>query len=417
MRRTNWLVASVVFMSAVACGSDESDSGGTGGVGGFTGGTGGSGGCPTGQTLCGSTCVDLQINPSHCGACTTACRTGETCTGGNCTCQAGLDDCGSGCVDLQSDGAHCGACDTACGAGRVCSAGVCSLTCGTGLVPCGTSCVDLQTNGQNCGSCAAACPAAQSCQAGSCSCLPGQTLCGSTCVNTATDNANCGSCGHQCAGGETCSSGTCSGGTGGTGGATGGTGGATGGTGGATGGTGGSIGEFGFEFRLPQTHTLTCTDPSGYSFDRSCPDGDWLCTFEDGTVQGYIYVQATLASFNQYCSPIMNTVLAQISIGGQISTLSGAQYDWGGNHHNDSIAFDYGGRHYRYSHSSLGYGYRACQSMDCMQTYQSDGLTLVEDGCTMQRTLPVVCVAIGADGTAPALVDTFSPCPGDPNYP
>jgi hypothetical protein len=192
----------------------------------------------------------------------------------------------------------------------------------------------------------------------------------------------------------------------------------TGGTGGSTGGTGGGIGEFGFELRVPQTHTLTCTGPDFPSgFDMDIPDKDWLCTFEDGTVQGYIYVRATPASLSQYCAPIMNTVLAQISIGGQVSTLSSARYDWGGNHNNDSIAFDYGGQHYRYYHSSIGFGYRACQAMDCMQTYQGDGVTLVEDGCTMQRTQPVVCVAIGADGTAPALVDTFSPCPGDPNYP
>ncbi len=142
-------------------------------------------------------------------------------------------------------------------------------------------------------------------------------------------------------------------------------------------------------------------------------DLDWLCTFEDDGVQGYIYVQTTPVDINLFCVPSMSVVQAEISIDGQVEPLQNASYDYGGNHANDFLNFDYGGKSYEYNHSSLGYGGRSCQPMDC--TRVDDGQA-VEDGCTMDRTLPVVCVAIEPDGTHADLVDTFAPCPGDPNY-
>lgn len=53
--------------------------------------------------------------------------------------------------------------------------------------------------------------------------------------------------------------------------------------------------------------------------------------------------------------------------------------------------------------------------MDCLQLLEGGGL-VTEDGCTKERTLPVTCVQVADDGTVPELVDTFAPCPGDPNY-
>jgi hypothetical protein len=95
-----------------------------------------------------------------------------------------------------------------------------------------------------------------------------------------------------------------------------------------------------------------------------------------------------------------------------VTPLVGPRYDYGGNHRDDSFDLDYAGIHYVYGHSSLGYNWRPCQPMDCLQSYRSDGttLTLIENGCTKDRTLPIVCVSIGADGTARQLVDEFSPC-------
>ena len=207
-------------------------------------------------------------------------------------------------------------------------------------------------------------------------------------------------------------------GTGGGNGATGGDAG-DGGTGGSTGGTGGSggsggTGEFGFEFRLPETHAFWCVNPD-FPDGREVegPDSDWLCTFSDGGVQGYIYVQSTPTDIHQLCTPIFTTVQAQISIDGEVWALQDAQYDWGGNHHNDSLVFEYNGKSYEYYHSSFGSGWRACHPMDCMRV--DDGQTL-DDGCTTERTRPVICVQIQEDGSHDELVDTFEPCPGDPNY-
>lgn len=40
--------------------------------------------CPNGQTLCGTECLDLNTDPSHCGTCTNVCGSGQACAGGTC---------------------------------------------------------------------------------------------------------------------------------------------------------------------------------------------------------------------------------------------------------------------------------------------------------------------------------------------
>ncbi len=235
---------------AVACSSygySDADSGGTGTLGGQGTGALGAGSstgggpaptCATGLAQCGTECVDVRSNSSHCHACNTACAVGQSCVDGQCTCQAGLTLCSGACVDLQSNGSNCGACDTRCETGQLCSAGVCGATCTVvGQTACGTSCVDLTSNTLNCGACDAPCGTGQLCTNGTCTCPTGLTPCGGTCVDTTANVDNCGACGITCETGQVCQSGTClfGTGTGGTGGA--GTGGA--GTGGAgTGGTG-----------------------------------------------------------------------------------------------------------------------------------------------------------------------------------
>ena len=51
--------------------------------GGVEGDAGGLRACPA-ASLCAGACVDLRADPAHCGACTTACATGQICTGGTC---------------------------------------------------------------------------------------------------------------------------------------------------------------------------------------------------------------------------------------------------------------------------------------------------------------------------------------------
>jgi hypothetical protein len=162
---------------------------------------------------------------------------------------------------------------------------------------------------------------------------------------------------------------------------------------------------------------LTCTGGGigGGSSVEDFSDVDWVCTYDYDGEQGHLYVQSTPVScvWMMSAQATYETQSAQVSIDGQLHPLENAQYFWGGNHRNDYLTFEYDGRSYDYNHSSFGSGWRACQNMDCMTVDDHGDL---DDGCTVDRTLPVICVKIESDGTHAPLVDTFEPCPGDPNY-
>ena len=205
-----------------------------------------------------------------------------------------------------------------------------------------------------------------------------------------------------------------SGGSGGAGGAGGQIVGGSGGEGGQGGAGGqGVIDEYGFELRVPPTVTVPCEgfDCNGATADL--PAIDYVCTFvvED-------YVAAAYFQFDPLLSgefyPEYQPVGAWLSVDNALTEIT-ATYDYGGRHHNDEITAQIDGMTWRFAHSSYGFGFRACQPMDCLQ--QVDAGAVVQDGCTVDRTLPIVCAPVEADGTHPPLSDTFAPCNGDPNYP
>jgi len=172
--------------------------------------------------------------------------------------------------------------------------------------------------------------------------------------------------------------------------------------------------DFGFIMRVPQAHTLQCKEPLGGYTNHDWSDTDWICTFVHGTISGYIYIQDTPTSCKYTglgFSPTFTTGTAVINVGGKITPLTSAVYDWGGGHHNDYLTFLYSQKSYKYYHSSFGPGMRKCQPMDCMQVYQPSG-TLITDGCTSARTLPVVCLAVEKGKTygATSFKDTFKKC-------
>jgi len=175
----------------------------------------------------------------------------------------------------------------------------------------------------------------------------------------------------------------------------------------------------GFTLRAPEERTVTCSggDPS-VTEPALLLDEDYVCTFVHEAVEGHVYVQATPTDCQQLMGAVPTTFTATgwLSIDGVTVPLEELLYDHGGNHFNNTVEFVLDGRHFRYAHSSIGFGGRSCQPMDCLQVFEADGTTLVEDGCTMDRTLPVTCAAVEAAGVLPALEDTFAPCPGDPNY-
>jgi hypothetical protein len=166
--------------------------------------------CPTGQSACGGSCVNLSADNASCGRCGNACGPGATCKSGVCTCGAGLTDCGSGCVDLQASGSHCGSCANACGAGTICSAGSCVRgSCPAGQTSCSGACVDTQTSALDCGACGNACPAGSSCAGGTCGCASGLVSCGGACVDTSSSSQHCGGCNQPCSAGAACVGGAC----------------------------------------------------------------------------------------------------------------------------------------------------------------------------------------------------------------
>jgi len=163
--------------------------------------------CPTGQSLCGSTCVDLQTSVANCGTCGTACGTGQVCAAGRCGCPTGQLLCGNACVTPTTDRNNCGACGRVCSTGFNCTAGAC--VCPTGQSNCNGTCRTLTTDTANCGACGTVCPTGSACTAGACVCPTGQTACGNACRNLTSDNSNCGACGRVCGAGTTCVSSVC----------------------------------------------------------------------------------------------------------------------------------------------------------------------------------------------------------------
>ncbi len=173
--------------------------------------------------------IDLQTDPTHCGSCANACNLAnavEGCSAGSCTiasCDNGFDDCDglvpNGCeVNLQTDPTHCGACPTVCNlanATQLCSGGTCQIgACNApfancdGLTPNGCE-TNTDSSIPNCGACNQPCDVANgtpACAGGQClvaGCSAGFANCNNLVsdgceINTNTSVANCGACGSVC---------------------------------------------------------------------------------------------------------------------------------------------------------------------------------------------------------------------------
>lgn len=145
------------------------------------------------------------------------------------SCTTGQTACGTACVDLARDARNCGRCGGACavtGAEATCAAGVCGYaTCSPGYSDCDgvttNGCeVDVRSAADNCGSCGNACRYANAtprCTGGSCAiaaCAMGYGNCDGMATNgcetdVRTTNAHCGACGHACLSGQSCAAGVC----------------------------------------------------------------------------------------------------------------------------------------------------------------------------------------------------------------
>lgn len=177
--------------------------------------------------------------------------------------------------------------------------------------------------------------------------------------------------------------------------------------------------DFGFVVRKPGEHLLKCTNPSPMAGDSlTASDADFVCTFAYKGQSGHVYLQNNATGCTSGGMSNLATFTgagAWISLPNGVFAMSGGTYDWGGNHHNDSLEFDWQGTHFRLFHSSFGFGWRKCQPMDCIQVTKGVGGEVVDDGCTKDRTLPIWCSQVEATGSYPPPVDAFKKCQGDPN--
>lgn len=92
--------------------------------------------CGTPETCCGGVCTDTANDPEHCGACGAACGQDELCVEGQCGTACGTTEfcladsqkpgcCDETCVNLDRNPDHCGACGHACAETERCWNGVC----------------------------------------------------------------------------------------------------------------------------------------------------------------------------------------------------------------------------------------------------------------------------------------------------
>jgi hypothetical protein len=151
--------------------------------------------CGSGQTCCGTICVDLQTNPANCGSCGHVCIPGALCTAGQCVCPPGTSACANGCQNLATDINNCGACGLVCLNGQFCSGGEC--VCPDGLTNCRHQCVSLGVDVQNCGGCGITCGFGQICSSGQCITPCDQIVCGGRCCPPATTYCVGPQCCHQ----------------------------------------------------------------------------------------------------------------------------------------------------------------------------------------------------------------------------
>jgi hypothetical protein len=156
--------------------------------------------CGAGQTACDGVCVDLAVDPDHCGECGRACADGQSCADGACACPGGRIDCDGRCIDPLTDDAHCGTGSTceelgACEGHLTCRAGSCG--CPDGRVACGGECIDPWNDPAHCGTGTTceelvACGEGLLCESGSCTCPGGLVDCDGRCIDPLTDTAHCG---------------------------------------------------------------------------------------------------------------------------------------------------------------------------------------------------------------------------------
>ena len=157
-------------------------------------------------------------------------------------------------------------------------------------------------------------------------------------------------------------------------------------------------------------------DSTAYTvFKRNVGEDDIICSFKYDGEEGFVYVQSNPTEcIGGELTPVYEVHKAEFFVNGSMQEITNVQYYGGGSHGTYSIKFTYKGKVFDYDYSTMGMGGRPCQDIDCMRVYESDGKTLVQNGCVKEeRSLPVVCRRAKKDGTFASFDDTYHICQSD----
>ena len=177
-----------------------------------------------------------------------------------------------------------------------------------------------------------------------------------------------------------------------------------------------------FEMRVPKLDAYTCEEKTNWGdrvFTGTFSQIDLVCTYDYDGEKGFLYVQLNPISCGLALSliPGYGVEKAEFYVNGKFADVSDVKYEWGGNHHLQKLWFTYKDKVFRYGQSSLGWGGRPCQEMDCLNVYESDKKTYVVNGCDEQRSIPIVCNGVNPDKQIEDQVfdftDEFKVCEGD----
>jgi hypothetical protein len=164
-------------------------------------------------------------------------------------------------------------------------------------------------------------------------------------------------------------------------------------------------------------------------------DADFSCLVPLDSTDVEIFVQATPTACGGFTGaeyavwPSFDTRVFYRDAEGLVWETDG-RYLWGGRHHIDSIQLELGGTIYVIAHSSLGSFMHPCAPPDCLlpcpagSTFDTcdEYAGFSVDGCERDTgdpppPLPVICVAVNADGSVPPLVDPWMGQGGAPPRP
>ena len=171
-----------------------------------------------------------------------------------------------------------------------------------------------------------------------------------------------------------------------------------------------------FDIRVPDQKFLPCRD-SIVSINLredwidTVGQSDIICSFKYDGDSGFVYVQNNPVSCRLTVGLISYEVhKAEFFVNGSMKEISNVRYHGGGNHGIFGLQFTYKGKVFKYDYSTMGMGGRPCQNMDCMMVLESDGKTVVQNGCDEDRSLPIVCRHAKVDGTFDNFEDSFHVC-------